>query len=305
MVRGAMSEPASATKDRLARRGSLVLVGSSMLFGLMALLARRSNTYAPGAEVAFVRFVVGLAWVALFAIARPFRPKNLGALFSRGLFGGVAVLGFFLAIEKLSAGFATLLNYTSPVAAAFFGALFLGERLRSRSLLALALTSVGVVLVVKANAAPGSFGFGPWVLVGLASALASGAAITSIRWARRSDGSWEVFGAFCAMGALVCAGPATFLGGGWVWPPLAGWLYMIAVGTVTFAAQMLFTWALGYVNVATTGVITQLTPVSAIALGAIFSDERWTWLSVAGALVTITGVLIGARPAQEIPKMST
>ena len=56
-------------------------------------------------------------------------------------------------------------------------------------------------LVIAGTAPPGSLALGPWQLVGLLSAVLSGAAVATIRQVRKTDGSWEVFTAFCVAGA--------------------------------------------------------------------------------------------------------
>src|SRR5262249_27308552 len=99
-----------------ARRGPALLVVSSVLFGAMALAAKRATLRLPGPEVAFVRFLVGLGAVAVAAAAGVrLRPVNWWGLALRGIFGGLAVLLYFGSIAKLPVGEATLLNYTAPL----------------------------------------------------------------------------------------------------------------------------------------------------------------------------------------------
>ena len=97
----------------------------------------------PTQEVAFIRFCVGLAAVGAAARHPRGRAHNWRGLFWRGAFGGAAVLCYFLAIEHLPVGMATLLNYTAPVFTALWAWLFLGERSALPALGALALTTGG------------------------------------------------------------------------------------------------------------------------------------------------------------------
>lgn len=278
-------------RDR--RRGVLELVGSAVLFGLMAVATRRAAAEVAGSEVALVRFVVCVAALGAYAATgRRLRPVNWRALVLRGFFGGLAVLGYFVAISRLPVGEATLLTYTAPIATALFAALFLGERITLGTVGALALTSMGVALVVNANAPMRQMGFGRWHLVGLASALASGAAVTSIRWARRTDGSWEVFGAFSLIGALVCL-PLAWAQ--WTWPSALGWVLLVVVGLLSVVAQLLLVSALRVTPAVIAGVVSQLVPLNAMALGALLLGERVSWGSALGTVVTLAGVLWGAR----------
>ena len=273
-----------------------MLVVSSLVFGLMAFTAKRATLHLPGPEVAFVRFLIGLGAVAVvIAAGVRLRPVNWGGLFLRGFFGGLAVLGYFLTIAHLPVGTATLLNYIAPVFTAVFAALFLGERISLVTGIALLLTFAGVILVVRGHAAPGELGFGRWEACGIASALLSGAAVTTIRAVRRTDGSWEIFTAFCLVGALATAPMALH---DWITPTAGDWLLLAAVGLLSVLAQVLFIYALRYVRAATSGVISQLTPVTALFLGAVLLDEPLGAVALFGSVVTLAGVALGARPSE-------
>jgi drug/metabolite transporter (DMT)-like permease len=273
-----------------------MLVVSSLIFGLMAFAAKRATARLPGPEVAFVRFVIGLGAVGVAALTGVrLRPVNWWGLFLRGLFGGLAVLLYFIAISKLPVGTATLLNYTAPVFTAVFAALFLGERVSLTTGAALLLTFAGVVLVLRGHAAPGYIGLGRWEACGMASALLSGAAVTTIRAVRKTDGSWEIFAAFCLVGVLATAPMALR---GWVTPTPVDWLLLGAVGATSVLAQVLFIYSLRYVTAATSGVISQLTPVSALLLGVAILGEPLSLVSLLGSGVTLAGVALGARRSE-------
>ncbi len=280
---------------RPAASAALALALSSVLFALMAVIAKRASRGVPGPEVALVRFLVGLVAVAGAALRFRLRIGNWRGLLLRGAFGGAAVLCFFLAIEHLPVGVATLLNYTAPVFTAIWAAAFLREPLGGRSLAALCVTVVGVGLVMYGGAL-GSFGIklGAWQLVGVASAMLSGAAVATIREVRRTDGTWEIFGAFCIVGALVTGVPSARH---WVPPTAIEWVELVGVGTISVAAQILMTWALRYVRAAAAGIIMQLTPVAALALGWGLYGDRVVGVALAGAAVTVAGVSWGAWQA--------
>jgi drug/metabolite transporter (DMT)-like permease len=273
-----------------------LLALSSLLFGSMALMAKK--TALPGSEIAFVRFLVGAASLGLVALFRPLKVSNWRGLFLRGAFGGGAVLAFFTAIQHLPVGLATLLNYTSPIFTVLWAAIFLGERIGPLAVAALGVTTFGVALVVKGDLAQAALG--PWVLVGVASSVLSGAAVATIREVRRTDGAWEIFGAFCIVGAIVTGVPAARV---WVHPTLRGWLMMLLVGLLALGGQLLMTWSLRYLKAGIAGILMQLTPVCAFVLGWIFLHERMEGLAAFGAAVTVAGVIWGSRleAAEEPP----
>ncbi len=274
-----------------ATTGVLPMVVAAGLFAVMALIAKRAAHRLPGPEVACIRFVVGLFACAVASTRIRFRAHNWTGLMLRGAFGGAAVLCYFLAIEHLPVGMATLLNYTAPVFTALWAALFLAEPVGRAALGALGITTVGVGLVIYGAAPPGTLGFGTWQLVGIGSAILSGAAVATIREVRKTDGSWEIFGAFCLVGALITGVPTAR---NWVAPDTREWGLAIAVGTLSVVAQLLMTYSLRYMRAAVAGIVMQLTPVASLLFGYLLFDERTAGVALGGAAITLTGVCWGA-----------
>ena len=253
-------------------RGLARLVTSAVLFGVMAFVAKKATRALDGAQVAFVRFLVGIVVVGAQAscASSPCAPSAGILLFARGFFGGLAVLLYFLAIARLQVGTATLLNYTSPVFTAAFAWLFLREVLPRVIGITLGITGVGVSLVVlgKGQVLGGDYA---WQLIALVSAVCSGLAVTAIRAARRTDGPWEVFFAFCVVGAMVTAPFAVVH---WRWPTPKVWGLLLVVGLLSVAAQILMTYALGAVEAATSGVTNPIAVVVALGLGSSSTASR-------------------------------
>jgi drug/metabolite transporter (DMT)-like permease len=267
------------------------MTSSALLFGVMALLAKAAAHHLPAPQIAFVRFLVGILACALAATRVRMQIKNWRGLFWRGAFGGAAVACYFGALAHLSAGVATLLNYTSPVFTALFAWIFLREHIGVPTLGALAITTGGVAMVIAGSAPPGTVALGRWQVVGMVAAVLSGAAVTWIRELRKTDGSWEIFAAFCVGGALITAPGALR---DWVWPSPGQWLLLIAVGITSVVAQLLMTWSLRDLRAAAAGLLFQLTPVSVLLLGRLIFDERPAGLAIMGAAVTLVGVGWGA-----------
>jgi drug/metabolite transporter (DMT)-like permease len=218
------------------------------------------------------------------------------------LFGGVAVMLYFLAIQHTTAGIATLLNYTAPIWSGLFSMLLLGELISSRVLIPLPVAMVGIFLVVRAE----PFQFGTWEIVGLLSGICSGLAVTAMRAARRTENSWSVYASFCLFGLLV---NAPFALRDWKNPTGTDWIALGATAIFAMIAQLLLTFSLRWVDALTVGVISQLAVPIAMALGAVFLGERITPTAVVGSVLTMAGVVgvtyatsLGKRkaPADEI-----
>ncbi|HKA90248.1 MAG TPA: DMT family transporter [Haliangiales bacterium] len=289
----AVALPRPRSVDRVGRGAGIAeLLASALLFAIMALLSKRATRTMHAAQVVFVRFAIGALVVLAQARLRGVRLAVVrrDLLLLRGFFGGMAVLAFFVGIERLPVGTATLFNYTSPVFTATFSAIFLHERLRLGSVGAMGVALLGVILVVvgQGQALGGAY---VWQALALSSAVLSGAAVTAIRAARRTDGAWEVFGAFCVVG-MACALP--FMIGAWHAPTAGEWALLLAVGLTAAAGQILMTHAALAVTAATAGVIQQVTVVAALALGYVVEGDPVSVLSLFGAVLTVAGVSVAA-----------
>ena len=287
-----LSNPASDLEHHHATRRALMLMaGSAMLFGAMAFAAKLASSGMSGAQVAMIRFATGALPVLLVGRFRrqALTFQRLDLLFYRGFFGGTAVLCYFIAIEKISVGVATLLNYTSPLFSGLFSIFFLREKISPRVLIPMPIAFAGVFLVVHAHAGPGEVvGFGRWELVGLCSAVLSGAAVTAMRAARQGENSWAVYTSFCLLGTVVTAPLAIAT---WRTPDTASLVALAATSLFSIGAQLLLTFSLRWVDAMTVGVISQLAVIVSMGLGAAFLGESLTAMAISGAILTIGGVV--------------
>jgi drug/metabolite transporter (DMT)-like permease len=267
---------------------------SAVCFALMAVAAKLAADGLSGSQVAFLRFAF-MALPVLFVpgvAKKAFTFTRLDLLVYRGIFGGTAVLLYFLAIAHVPVGIATLLNYCAPIFSVAFAAMFLGERVQQSLLVPLIAALVGMALVAGGGHAGGqsggAFHFGRWEGVGLCSAVLSGAAVTAIRAARRTEGSWAIYGSITFFGLLATA---PFALPHFKPPTLREWLLLTAVGTLSVVAQLLMTWAYRWVTNLQAGVLAQLTVVVSMLIGVLFLGDRLTRLQVVGSLLTLSGIV--------------
>lgn len=278
---------------------------SGLLFGLMAVMARRASLGGfSGAQTAVVRFAVGVGLTLGLFAARPgtFAPVKHWLLFSRGLFGGIAAYLYFLALARIPAGEATLLNSLWPIFGIVFSYFTLRERPTIHLALGLIVASTGVFLVLSGGSTSFSLGWGE--LAGLASAITGGAAVTAVRALRATDNAPTIFLAFC-LGGLVVSFP--FAAGAWPHDPMI-WTLVLAMGLVSFGAQLLMTQSLGALTVPEAAVWQQLTPISSYLMAPLILNEPLTVSGVFGVGLGISGVAYGtifgrarqAEPANEV-----
>jgi drug/metabolite transporter (DMT)-like permease len=264
---------------------------SSVCFAVMALAAKLAAGGLSGDQIAFLRFAFMLLPLLLIpGVAREAMTfQRLDLLFYRGVFGGTAVLLYFLAIAHIPVGIATLLNYSAPIFSVTFASFFLGERADRRLLLPLAAALAGMALAAGGGEGlRGPFRFGVWEAVGLASSVLSGAAVAAIRAARRTEGSWAIYGSFTLFGLLAAA---PFGLAGFRPPTPTQWLLLGVVGIMSVIAQLLMTYSYRWVTNLQAGVIAQLTVVLTLLFGVAFLGDRLSPLQVFGCLLALGGVV--------------
>ncbi len=210
-------------------------------------------------------------------------------LFTRGALGGLAAFLYFVAIARIPAGEATLLNNTFPILATAFAFIMLRERPTLQLAVGLAIASIGVFLVLGGGTTSFSLGWGE--LAGITSACLAAGAVTAIRALRATDNAPTIFFAFC-LGGIVVSWPFA-LG---PWPTSAGlWAIALAgVGLTSFGAQLLMTKAYGGLTVPEAAIWQQLTPVASYLWALKLLDEHLTPLGVFGVALGITGVVYGS-----------
>jgi drug/metabolite transporter (DMT)-like permease len=272
-------------------RALLVMTASATMFGAMAFAAKVASARLPGPEIAMLRMAAGLLPCLLVPGYRraSLNFKRVDLLLLRGFFGGLAVLLYFIAIQHINVGVATLLNYTAPIWSGMFSMFFIGERFSARVLIPMPIALLGVSLVVHAHAAPGDIlGFGRWEMAGVFSAIASGVAVTAIRAARRSENSWSVYASFCLIGTLVCA---PFGIAQWKTPHGSEWISLAATAILAMGAQLLMTFSLRWVDAMTVGVMSQLAVIISMAMGVLLLGDHITITAAIGSALCIGGVV--------------
>src|ERR1051325_10635953 len=227
--------------DPAARRARLPMTAPATAVGALAFTAEPAPGRLSRPPGAMIRFAIGL--LPCLVVPRYRRAmltsRRRDLLFLRGFFGGLAVLLYFSAIEHTTVGVATLLNYTAPLYSGVLSMLFLGEEISAKVLIPMPVALAGVFLVVHAHAAPGEvLGFGKWELVGACSAVASGAAVTAMRAARRGENSWSVYGSFCLLGLFVTMPQGLRA---WKTPTTSEWGALAAEPPVALGEQLTMT----------------------------------------------------------------
>lgn len=282
--------------------GTLLVFAAATCFGTIGIFGE----LAVAIDLSFAtllpaRFVVATLAVLALAGIRGWRLPATRRTWLSTLVLGVVYAGltltFFVSLRYLTAGLATIVLYTYPAFVVVLSAAALGEVVTARKVVALALATGGVALVVSTDTA----GADP-----LGVALALGAAVC---YALYTTGSRFVLASVTPRGLLVgvllgttgCMAVYGALDGGLAVPVgRTEWALVVGLAVVsTVLPQLLFYEGVARLEASRAGVVSTVEPVVTVALGAVLLDEPLTAFVVAGGVLVLGGVVLVNRGRTE------
>jgi len=266
----------------------VVMAVSSLVFSAMSLLVpftRSINT----SIVTAVRFATGIVVIGGLGLMRviELKPVNKLWLLGRGVFGAASVYLMYFAMVKLGLGMGTILSYTYPVFAALLAPLIIREKLHPDVFVAVAISFVGIWLVVNpigANAGGASGAAPVYELLALLGGVLSAVAVVAIRKLQATDSPSMIYLAQCVFGMVVIGYPTATSSFTFALPL---WLVLAGIGILATVAQLLMTRAYRDVPATEGSLLAFLVPVVNSVLGIVVFGERMQPLTVAGALVVL------------------
>ncbi len=275
--------------------GVLWMLATGLNFVAVTGIVRYLGTDLPAAQGAFIRFAFGLAFLAptlALTLRRGFAPGALRLFALRGALHTLAVILWFFAMARIPVAEVTAIGYLNPIVVTLGAALFLGEKLALRRIMAIGVAIVGALVVLR----PGLRTIEPGHWSQLAAALSFGLSYLIAK--RLAD--LAPAGAVVAMMALtVTIGLAPFAY--WVWVPVGlvqlGWLGLIAVFAT--AGHYCMARAFACAPMAVTQPVTFLQLIWATLLGAlVFGEAVDPMVILGGALIIGAISYITWREAQ-------
>lgn len=193
---------------------------------------------------------------------------------------------------SVTAGFASILNATSPMWGAVVAWLWLRDRLTSWRVAGLVIGFAGIVALTWGNAGFKDGGSGLAILAGLAATLSYGVAASYTK--KKLTGVDPIAVATGSqVGATLVLAPFTLL----AWPaaPVSAtaWASAIVMGVAsTGIAYILYFRLIANVGPARAIAVTFLVPIFAIAWGALLLREPLTVQMVLGGLIVLAGTAL-------------
>jgi drug/metabolite transporter (DMT)-like permease len=294
--------------DALARRPVMTAALGAMSIAFSGILVRLADVEP--ATAAIFRCAYALPALGLFAYLerraygpRPAAQVRLAML--AGVFLALDLVIWHHTIALVGAGLATVLGNTQVVIVAFLAWLILGERPPRRTLLALPVVLVGVVLI-SGVVGTGPYGTNPLLggVLGIIVGIVYGTFLLVLRRGnsdiRRPAGPLFDATLVAAVASLVIGLPLGEVNLVPSWPA-HGWLVTLAL-TSQVVGWLIISVSLPRLPAALTSVILTLQPVGSVVLAMLLLGEAPSIVQLLGAATILAGLVLATLRLRGEPR---
>ncbi len=273
--------------------GFTALVGSAFAFSLMTVCIKKLGGRIPVAELVFFRSIFSLLITKLMIKNAKISPWGINKklLLLRGVIGTGALLCVFKAIESLPLSTATIIQYTYPTFLACFAWLLIGEAIRKRIFLAIILGWVGIHFVVQPlwiQNANNEFTIFSICIALIGAILTALAYVTVRKLSKQEDQLVIVF--YFPLVSIPITLPFLIIEG--VTPTAYEWIFILGIGVLTQAGQLLITRGLSRLPASYAGAINYTQVIFATFWGLLFFSEPLNTYIIIGAAFVLSATLI-------------
>lgn len=257
-------------------RGILWMLAATLLFVFMHAAIRHIANDVNPFEIAFFRNLFGLIFLMPVFLRHgmaPLRTQNFRMHFLRAILNLINMVAFYFGLGLTPLAEATALNFTAPLFTTLLATVFLGETVRIRRTVALAVGFVGAIVILR----PGIAAINPGALFVIFAAVIWGGIMIMIKVMSRTDSSLTITVWVLILMTVMSFPPVLVV---WQTPTLVelGWLVFIAiVGTI---GQLMLAQALKEADATSIMPIDFFRLIWAAALGYFLFTEipdAFTW----------------------------
>ena len=274
----------AARADRVPR-GILYMVAATVMFAVSMAIAKWQVASYSFAEVLFYRSIGSLAVCAVLILPRAgltvFRTQRLRDHLGRSTTQAVAQSLIIVAFSLMPLGGAVAINFSAPMFATLFAAIWLKERVGPARACALVAGFLGVLLV----AAPGADSFRIGALFAIANAVMFGSVTAAVRGMTATESAETL--TMYQMVLLTVFFTASMAVFGFAWPGNRDLGAMLVNGVFNGLGQYWWTRSLALAPPAAVGPFYYFSLVWAIGLGFLFWGDIPTLPLLLGSAVVV------------------
>ncbi len=262
--------------------GPLYMIGAALLFTLMSVLVKLMPDAYTVWHIGFVRFMGGMLLILVFfSKGNPFKGHNIPLLVFRGCTGSIAFLSIVTAMRILPLSTASVLFYSYPVFAAFFGFLVYKEGINRQQIACMLALVVGVGVLFEFAFTGSAYG----QTMAIAGAVFAGLTVTLIRSLTAHNGVVVIYLYFCTTGTLVTLFPC-------IAHPIVPenpveWMMLLGITLSSLGAQLMMNQGFRFCKGFEGGVYMSTETVFTAILGIFWLNDPVSWQFFLGAVLIL------------------
>ena len=264
-------------------KGAVTLMAAAAGFSVMVLLVKMAGERLHVTQILLVRQAI-MMLIVMPSVLNHFpgclKTKRLDLQIMRVVFALVAMLCGFYSIIHMPLADAVAIGFAKSFFVTIFAIWLLKEVVGIRRWAAVGVGFIGVIVMMR----PGSEGFDPNAILALIGAAGAGLVMVIIRKLSQTDQPITTLSYQAFLVAFCVALPALYY---WQPPTAIEWGLMVAIGVVSYGAQMLNIYAYSWGEASVLASLDYVRLLYATFLGWLVFDTfpgPYTWL---GALVII------------------
>ena len=268
---------------------------TGLLFVGVTGVVRHLGTDMNPMQAEFIRYAFGVVLIAPVLIrmyASGTRPSRVGLHMLRGAAHGTAVMLWFFAMARIPIAQVTAIGFTTPIFTTIGAALYLSEQLHTRRIVALVVSFLGTLIILR----PGAVSIELGALAQLAAAPLFACSFLIAKKLTKTESSASIVAYMSVFVTIALLPPALLV---WRTPTLTelGWLFVTAI--LATAGHYTFTRAMQAVELTVLQPFSFLQLVWATLLGFYaFSEVPDVWTLTGGAIIVASVTYIAHREAR-------
>ena len=280
-----MSEPQRPNRPGFA---ITVLLLSMLLLASMDAISKHLTASLAVPQILAIRFWVFLMFSLTLAGHKGFSKTFKSARPKTQLLRGIIMIGqmtaFIVAVRVMPLADVHAILAAAPILVMALAAVFLGEKIGPRRMVAVAVSFIGVLVIIR----PGSTVFEPASLIALGGACCWATFQILLRVVGAKD-SAETTTLYSAMvGFVFFSAAAPFF---WKPPTPEGWAWLVAIGLLGACGHLLLSSAYRNAEASTLQPFSYAMPLFAVVLGwVVFGDFPDRWTLTGGSIVIASGL---------------
>lgn len=238
---------------------------------------------------------------AIYFASRPAMPDRatLRIHAVRSLFVAGMAVSFFWALARLPMAEAIAIAFIAPLATLYMAAIFLGEKIGPRSIIASVLGIAGVIVIVAGKLGRGDYA--PEALWAVAAVVGSALLyaynlILARRQAKMAEPMEIAFFQNGFVALILAMGAPWFL----AVPGSEQAIPLVGAAFLAVTSLLLLSWAYARAEAQILATTEYTGFLWAMLFGWMFFDEAVTWPTIIGAVLIVVGCLIVARKTPQL-----